>query len=353
MERFVDWELAGRIAARGAGAGAAGMNGMDLGEIGARAEHAVLTYTGLVPEDPIPAPEWVTRSEWAGMNLSAMRELIEPVESRIASSIPSAGGDAMAVVAGRIVAAEIGLVLGLASKRVLGQYEFSMAGVDRPARLVFVGVNVEEAVTKLGAARGDVLEWIALHEGTHAAHFAAAPWLREHLGGLTSKLLADVSVQVSPAELLGRLRRAASSDPRQTLAGLRGSDPMTLIAPQAARTTIAEVQAAMAAIEGFAEHVMDAAGGELGDSVPRMRAGIEQRRQARSPLIRLASWLLGFEMKMRQYREGKRFVDEVVRLGGIDGINRAWAGPASLPSIAELADPDGWLARVAPVPTVA
>jgi uncharacterized protein (DUF2342 family) len=53
-------------------------------------------------------------------------------------------------------------------------------------------------------------------------------------------------------------------------------------------------------------------------------------------------------MKLRQYEQGKRFCDGVVELGGIAGLNRVWELPSRLPSLAELDDPAGWLARTEP-----
>jgi uncharacterized protein (DUF2342 family) len=50
-------------------------------------------------------------------------------------------------------------------------------------------------------------------------------------------------------------------------------------------------------------------------------------------------------MKLRQYRDGKRFADAVVAAEGIGGLNRAWNGPDELPTLAELAAPDAWMAR--------
>jgi uncharacterized protein (DUF2342 family) len=58
-------------------------------------------------------------------------------------------------------------------------------------------------------------------------------------------------------------------------------------------------------------------------------------------------------MKLRQYRDGKRFADAVVGRAGIAGLNAAWDGPDSLPRLPELSDPGLWLARVATAPTAA
>jgi uncharacterized protein (DUF2342 family) len=38
----------------------------------------------------------------------------------------------------------------------------------------------------------------------------------------------------------------------------------------------------------------------------------------------------------------------VVDEAGIDGLNRVWASPQALPTLAELSEPAGWLERTAP-----
>ena len=58
--------------------------------------------------------------------------------------------------------------------------------------------------------------------------------------------------------------------------------------------------------------------------------------------------MIGMDLKMRQYQQGKRFCDGVVELAGIDGLNRVWTGPEQMPTMAELDDPAGWLERTAP-----
>jgi coenzyme F420 biosynthesis associated uncharacterized protein len=198
-----------------------------------------------------------------------------------------------------------------------------------------------------------VLDWVALHEVTHAVHFASAPWLRDHVGDLARTLLAESPVRVPVGEILARARRLSSTDPRRALADLRASDPVSLLAPAESLATINAMQAAMAAIEGYAEHVMDAAAGDLGPAVETLRAGIERRRENRSPIARLLAWLFGFELKLRQYKDGKRFCDAVVDAAGIGVLNRAWTGPPALPELTELAAPDTWIERVAAAPSAA
>ena len=55
--------------------------------------------------------------------------------------------------------------------------------------------------------------------------------------------------------------------------------------------------------------------------------------------------LLGLDLKMRQYEEGKAFCDRVVERGGIAALNRVWETPEALPTAAELQDPAAWIGR--------
>ncbi len=346
MSELVDWSLAARIAELAAGESGELPDDDALREAVEASSGAVRSYTGLVPEQPVPAPEWVSRREWASINLDSVRESIAPLEERLgATGLPGPAGDALGGALGKVAGAQLGALVGYASRRVLGQFEFPLLGPPRPARLLFVAPNVAAAAASLDGPPETVLRWIALHEVTHAVHFSSAPWLRDHLGGLASSLLEGSRLGIGPSELAAAARSIVSTDPRRTLSQLWSSDPLTLLTPADSRHLLESTQATMAAVEGFAEHVMDAAAPALGENVFQLRAAMEERRDGRAPLARLLSWLLGLELKMRQYRDGKRFCDGVVELAGIEDLNRAWEGPETLPQLGELADPGAWLQR--------
>jgi putative hydrolase len=112
------------------------------------------------------------------------------------------------------------------------------------------------------------------------------------------------------------------------------------------RPLLDRVQAFMAVLEGYAEHVMDVTGAQVLDDLPALRSAMHKRRRDRSGFLRLLEKLLGMDLKLRQYEEGKAFCDGVVARAGIAGLNRVWTGPDALPSVAELKDPAGWLARI-------
>ena len=80
---------------------------------------------------------------------------------------------------------------------------------------------------------------------------------------------------------------------------------------------------------------------------------MDARRRSRSAPERLIERLLGLDMKMRQYEQGKVFCDAVVAEAGIAALNRVWESPESLPTEAELERPLDWLARLGPAPAAA
>jgi uncharacterized protein (DUF2342 family) len=375
---MVDWGTARRVAGFAARSDEVPHVGADLVALAAEFEPRVSAYTGLVPAAAIPRPELVSRQGWAEANLVAMEGLMEPVEQRLGERFQSAGRLAgpLRVAAGTALAAELGLVTGYMSQRVLGQYELSLlAGTARP-RLLFVASNLLGAANALAVDRDAFIRWVTVHELTHALQFGGVPWLRDHLGGLLREYLATVDVSFdakgagsgsdgpngartgSPgggAEtgsfgggrtggLLGRLRGLDLPDPADLAERFREGGLAALVQTEDQRRLMDRMQAAMAVVEGHAEHVMDALAPELVPQHEGLRAAMDRRRASRSAPERVLMRLLGMEMKMRQYRLGKEFCDAVVAEGGIAGLNRVWRAPDALPTLAQLERPHEWLA---------
>lgn len=337
MDVMIDWKLAGQVARGVAGLQPAGDPApfADLSGPAAQSERLVSAYTGLVAAAPLPAPESVGRPEWIDANLRSLGGVLDPVAGRIGSRLGP-----VAAAGGALLAIEAGAVSGFLAGRVLGQYEFPVLDPSAPARLLFVAPNLGHATRTLEAEAEQLLRWVALHETTHALQFAGVPWLREHLAGMVRQLLG--ALEVDPR---GLLRMPDVADLRALLDSVR-EDGLAFVAVGPERRGLLEsAQAFMALLEGYAEHVMDAVGAELLDDVAALRAAMDRRRQERSGLLRVLEKLIGLDLKLRQYQLGKEFCDEVVAQGGIVALNRAWGAPGSLPTLAELGDPGGWLAR--------
>ena len=69
-------------------------------------------------------------------------------------------------------------------------------------------------------------------------------------------------------------------------------------------------------------------------------------REAANPVEKMIRRLLGVELKLRQYAEGRRFVQAVVAQVGMAGFNRVYESAETLPRPAEITDPNAWVARV-------
>lgn len=348
---MIDWSLAEKV---GGFVGGEPEGGMALaGDLDAFTRDAidrVVTYTGLRPAREIPAPEAIGRRAWLAANQTSMKAVMDPIDRKLRESggtstpqNPFAG--TVKALTGSLLGAEIGVVTGYLSQRVLGQYELVLLDAASPERLLFVAPNLREAAARLEVDEAQLVAWVAFHEVTHAVQFTGVPWLREHLAGLLSQLLESVDVKVDASSLL---RLPSLDDLRGLVDRVRDGGLVTLVAGEERLALIEEIQCAMAVVEGHAEHVMDAVGADALESLDELRAALERRRDDRTPIARVLEKLLGLELKMKQYRQGKAFCDAIVERGGTEALNRVWSSPEALPSPAELELPELWLTRTAP-----
>src|SRR5436853_7744761 len=166
---MVDWSIARNVARFAAGTGSAPQLGpFDFPGAAADADAQLRDYTGLSPAGALPAPEPVGREEWSAVNVDSLARLLGPVTDRLSHRMNGAGpfAPALRTAAGATVAAEVGLVIGYMSQRVLGQYELSLLEPELPARLLFVEPNLARSVDELGIDRESFLRWIVLPQLT-------------------------------------------------------------------------------------------------------------------------------------------------------------------------------------------
>jgi coenzyme F420 biosynthesis associated uncharacterized protein len=184
---------------------------------------------------------------------------------------------------------------------------------------------------------------VTLHEVTHAVQFAGVPWLHGHVAGLVRELLNSAELRIDSER---KLHFPSGAEIRRVGRALRRGDLISVFTSNAERETLDRVQAVMAVIEGHAEHVMDAVAPDLLPSLPKLRQALDRRRKSQTGLSRLFARLLGLEMKLRQYEQGKRFCDAIVERAGTTALVHVFSEPTALPTLAELQDPPSWLSRV-------
>ncbi|MFD8776099.1 zinc-dependent metalloprotease [Streptomyces sp. NPDC059916] len=323
-------------------------------------EGHVRGFTRMSTEEAHDTPVLVVdRPGWVRANVAGFRELLKPLLDKMDERRGSGpGGAVLGAVGGKVTGVELGMLLSFLSSRVLGQYEtFAPATRDLPAapngggRLLLVAPNIVHVERELDVNPHDFRLWVCLHEETHRTQFTAVPWLRDHLEGEIQSFLAETDVD--PMTFLERIREAA-----QSLAGARpegeqgegddgGRSLVELVQSPAQREILARLTAVMSLLEGHADFVMDGVGPAVVPSVTEIREKFKERRQKGASRLDLAlRKLLGLDAKLRQYRDGERFVRAVVNEVGMDGFNRVWTSPNTLPTKAEIAKPADWVARV-------
>ncbi|MGW6463411.1 zinc-dependent metalloprotease [Streptomyces rubiginosohelvolus] len=323
-------------------------------------EEHVRLFTRMIPEgtEPEDTPVLVVdRPGWIRANVAGFRELLQPLLAKMESRRSGGpGGAVLGAVGGKVTGVELGMLLSFLASRVLGQYEtFAPATRELPAsangggRLLLVAPNIVHVERELDVDPHDFRLWVALHEETHRTQFTGVPWLRDHLQGEIQTFLDETDVD--PTTFLERLREAAQSLSGGRPEGEQGeSDSRSLVdivQTPAQREVLGRLTAVMSLLEGHADYVMDGVGPDVVGSVSEIREKFQQRRaQGAGRLDQALRKLLGLDAKLRQYKDGEKFVRSIVDEVGMDGFNRVWTSPNTLPTKAEIAKPADWVARV-------
>lgn len=355
----IDWGVAERVAAWAAARTKTPLSyrwaamQADFDELTARAEGLVAESTGLVLTAGPTRGRVIDRAGWVHTNVVSFERLLGPTLQKAAArktpsvlaTLPSWVEKSAAGVGRSVSGAQLGLVLGWLSTRVLGQYDLLVT--DEPDSeqdiVYYVGPNVEAIEQRFGFPPKEFRLWLALHEVTHRFQFTAVPWLGAHFRSLVDQGLEPLGAD--PRRMLDAVRRAAD-EVRAGRSPLQDAGVIGLVATPEQLEAIRRIQALMSLLEGHGDVTMDRAGAEAVPGAERFASVLRARReQARGP-ARLVQQLLGIEAKFRQYAEGERFVRSVEESGGPRLFSRVWQGPEWLPSMVEIRDPSQWVARV-------
>lgn len=317
----------------------------DLRKAASVAEGHVRAYTGLHAESATAPVLIVDRVGWVQANADGFKLVLGPLMDKVVEKRGAPGG-LTAAIGSRVTGLETGGLLAYLASKVLGQFDpFSDTGLAGATggRLLLVAPNVVQVERELAVDPQDFRLWVCLHEETHRVQFTAVPWLRGHLLREISSLLE--STELDPGKLAGMLR-AALEQVGRTLRGDSDASLLDLIQTPEQKAVLERITAVMSLLEGHADVVMDGVGPQVVHSVEDIRRKFTERRAGAGPLDQMIRRLLGFDAKLRQYRDGAVFVRGVVDSVGMERFNAVWAGPQYLPDKAEIADPARWVARV-------
>jgi coenzyme F420 biosynthesis associated uncharacterized protein len=346
--RLIDWEAVRGIARRRLGSHAAPLSRHDreaaegfYREALVRIEPAVEAEIGRPLPAALETPAVIDRLEWVDLNLATFQALFGRVEGLLteAAGTVETPGRALARIVNRSIGnQQLGFLLGFLARKVLGQYDVSLLAVGPipRGRLHFVEPNITATAAGLRVPLDEFRFFIALHEATHAFEFEAHPWLRDHFAGLVSE-----SVEQLATDTGGLGRRV-----RDALANAGNGHWIERLLSERQRATFNQTQALMSLLEGYSNHVMNAAGERLLPGFVKLHERFERRNERRGAIEQAIMRVTGLDLKMEQYAAGERFVDAVLARRDRAFLQQVWSGPTALPTLDEIRDPDRWIRRM-------
>ncbi len=304
----------------------------------------------------------VTRSLWMQRTLDAHRGLFEKLAGSMGSGMrvigepatPDEFDDPMTKMLGGLMQAfspvmlgmTIGSLLGHLAKRSLGQYDLP---IPRPPsdELTLLLANIDEFGREWSLPKDDLRLWVCMHEVTHHA-VLAVPHVRARLSSLLEQYVSGF--EPDPNALETRLGELDVSDPdaMNKLPELLGDPEVLLGAIQspAQRELLPQLEAIVAVVVGYVDHVMDTVGERLIGSYGMVTEAMRRRRVTADPSDRFVERLFGLELTQAHYERATSFVDGVVERAGADALERLWHAERELPTPAEIDAPGLWLARI-------
>lgn len=349
MSGPVDWDLAQRVATKIASRKQPAKSyhyatlAPDFERFTAEAEELVAAETGLRSFDGPARARVADRPMWIGANIQSFQRLLAPVTEKLTAKSKKSR---FSSAAGKVGGAEVGVLLGWMSSRVLGQYDLLIIEDENPEDqdiVYYVGPNVMALEKKYGFPPEEFRLWLALHEVTHRAQFTGVPWLREHFLGLVGQTLD--AVDPDPQVLRQAVERIIEGRKNGEDVLAEGGLPGLLASPEQ-REVLNQISGMMSLLEGHGDVTMDRAGAERIPSADRFASTLRARRNSARGLSRLFQRIIGMEAKLNQYQAGEQFIAAVEEVGGPELLNRAWERPEHLPSMDEIREPQLWVDRI-------
>lgn len=341
---MINWNVAARVAGRMAGTHPL-EESYHFDFLASQAPRLVEETSQLVAEETglawsgTPTVAVLTRADWATANIASFGRLLAHTEAKLETTGPALGRRMIS----RLLGAEVGALVGVLAKRVLGQYELVVPSGDDDSgdTVMFVGANVLWMERQYEFRPDEFRFWVALHECTHRLQFTGVPWLQDYFFELITELIDTSSPEPGRVSRIAAEMKSAAREGRPLV---DESGIMGVLATPEQRVVMERVQALMSLLEGHGHVVMDRIGARRLVTQDRMSRMLKQRRK--DPRTAAFFRLTGLEMKMKQYEMGERFILDVERTAGFAALDTVWESPDHLPSLDEIRAPRRWLERV-------
>jgi putative hydrolase len=259
---------------------------------------------------------------------------------------------------GSLVATQLGLSVGGLALKITGSHDVSLPLFTKPGTHL-IPQNVKEWAKDLEIEEREVRYFLALREAAAARLFAHTPWLAPYIQDCMTQYGKGIRIDVESIQRQAEDAMASGELDINNPASINVAINQGMFMPeQSAQQAAAleKLEMALALIEGWVDHVVTMA---AKDRLPSFIALQEMQRRSRatnSPSQQLFASLLGLEVSPRKARECSIFWGELVALGnaptdatsaqptdGISTRDHRWEDSALLPTLKDLADPEGFI----------
>ncbi len=332
-----------------------------LEQLGRVADLHVADASGLSTSIRGRSPEIaaVTRGMWAQRTLDAYRPLLERLATSLSSNQallpddlaqdPAAAMFApmMQAMAPMMLAMTAGSMVGQLATRCLGGFDLPIPRDGTHELLVLVH-NVDEFANEWSLPIDELRLWVCINEIAHHAVLGIP-----HVGATLHDLLDAYAsgFRPDPSALFDRI---GDLDPTAGVEGLARiqeslADPdvvLGVVQSAQQRAMLPNLEALVAVIEGFVDHIMDTIGTTLMPAYGRITEAVRRHRVETDRADRFVERILGLNLTQAQYDRGNSFVAGVLERAGDAGLTRLWIDATNLPTPAEVDAPGLWLARI-------
>ena len=313
--------------------------------------------TGLVIEAAAAAVQIATRAEWAATALQAYRPILERLAEGVSNAnggpAPDALGDADEVAGflgglGKmmspvLIGMQAGVMVGQLAQRGLGPYDLPL---PRPAGapMQILASNLDAFAEEWNLPIDDLRLWVLVEELAYHVILSSPP-VRDRINQLVTEYVGGFNVDSSGIEEhLGEIDPGDAS----SLERILGNPEVLLGAIQtdAQRTTLSQLTAAVSAILGAVDHIMNTVGPRLTGQPSVLAEALRRRRSGKDEDQKFAERMLGLSLGPDTHARGARFVEGVIERADPDALNQLWTKRNGLPTPAEIEAPGLWLARM-------
>ncbi|GGK17134.1 hydrolase [Pilimelia terevasa] len=286
------------------------------------------------------------RNEWIFRTLDVWKKLCDPVAGRMVAAMgdlvpPEAKAQfapmqaMMSSLGGAMFGGQLGQALASLAGEVLSAGDIGLP-LGPAGTAALVPANIEKYGAGLELPADEVRLYVALREAAHQRLFEHVPWLRGHVLTAVENYAAGIRVdQAAIEEAMGRINPVDPASMQELDLGgvFRPADS------PAQAATLARLETALALVEGWVCHVVDAAVDGRITQVDKLAEAFRRRRAAGGPAEQMFAALVGLELRPRRLREAAALWDALTTHRGVAGRDAVWGHPDLLPGAEDFASP--------------